>query len=101
MPFSHFGLGKEMLRAIQKAGYTQPTPVQAAAIPRVIQGNDLIAIAQTGTGKTAAFVLPMLDRISHSNQSGQPRGTKALILAPTRELALQIMENIRQMRMRS
>jgi ATP-dependent RNA helicase RhlE len=95
MPFSNFGLGKEILRAIQKAGYARPTPVQAAAIPRVMQGNDLIAIAQTGTGKTAAFVLPMLDRISRANQSGQPRGTKALILAPTRELALQIMENIR------
>ncbi|MES2922890.1 MAG: DEAD/DEAH box helicase [Verrucomicrobiota bacterium] len=95
MPFSHFGLGNEILRAIQKAGYTRPTPVQAAAIPKVMQGHDLIAIAQTGTGKTAAFVLPMLHRISLANQQGQPRGTKALILAPTRELALQIMENIR------
>ncbi len=95
MPFSNFGLGNEILRAIQKAGYVRPTPVQAAAIPKVMQGNDLIAIAQTGTGKTAAFVLPMLHRISRSNQQGQPRGTKALILAPTRELAVQIMENIR------
>ncbi len=95
MPFSNFGLGKEILRAIQKAGYVRPTPVQAAAIPKVMQGNDLIAIAQTGTGKTAAFVLPMLHRISLANQQGQPRGTKALILTPTRELALQIMENIR------
>lgn len=95
MPFSHFGLGKDILRAIQKAGYLRPTPVQAAAIPKVMQGNDLIAIAQTGTGKTAAFVLPMLNRISLANQGGQPRGTKALILVPTRELALQIMENIR------
>ncbi|MEO5916363.1 MAG: DEAD/DEAH box helicase [Luteolibacter sp.] len=95
MPFSNFGLGKDILRAIQKAGYTRPTPVQVAAIPKVMQGNDLIAIAQTGTGKTAAFVLPMLHRISLANQQGQPRGTKALILAPTRELALQIMENIR------
>ena len=95
MPFSNFGLGNEILRAIQKAGYVLPTPVQAAAIPKVMQGNDLIAIAQTGTGKTAAFVLPMLHRFSQANQQGQPRGTKALILAPTRELALQIMENIR------
>jgi ATP-dependent RNA helicase RhlE len=95
MPFSNFGLGKEILRAIQKAGYTRPTPVQVAAIPKVMGGNDLIAIAQTGTGKTAAFVLPMLHRISQANQTGQPRGTKALILAPTRELALQIMENTR------
>jgi ATP-dependent RNA helicase RhlE len=95
MPFSNFGLGNEILRAIQKAGYVRPTPVQAAAIPKVMQGNDLIAIAQTGTGKTAAFVLPMLHRISLANQQGQRRVTKALILAPTRELALQIMENIR------
>ena len=95
MPFSNFGLGNEILRAIQKAGYVRPTPVQAAAIPKVMQGNDVIAIAQTGTGKTAAFVLPMLHRISLANQQGQLRGTKALILAPTRELALQIMENIR------
>jgi ATP-dependent RNA helicase RhlE len=95
MPFSKFGLRKEILRNIEKAGYVRPTPVQVAAIPKVMQGHDLIAIAQTGTGKTAAFVLPMLDRISLANQDGQPRGTKALILAPTRELALQIMENVR------
>jgi ATP-dependent RNA helicase RhlE len=97
MPFSKFGLGKEILRAIQKAGYTQPTQVQAAAIPKVIQGNDLIAIAQTGTGKTAAFVLPMLHRLALAHRPGQPRLIKALILAPTRELAVQIMENIRSL----
>lgn len=92
MPFSNLGLRTEILRSIQKAGYTRPTPVQAAAIPKVMQGNDVIAIAQTGTGKTAAFVLPILHRIS---QSGGEREIKALILAPTRELAVQIMENIR------
>ena len=91
MPFSHFGLGSAILRAIQKAGYTRPTPVQVAAIPKVMQGDDLIAIAQTGTGKTAAFVLPMLHRLSQS----EGRALRALILAPTRELAVQIMENIR------
>ncbi len=91
MPFSHFGLGSAILRAIQKAGYTRPTPVQVAAIPKVMQGDDLIAIAQTGTGKTAAFVLPMLHRFSQS----EGHALKALILAPTRELAVQIMENIR------
>lgn len=95
MPFSTFGFRNEILRAIQKAGYTRPTPVQTAAIPKVMQGHDLIAIAQTGTGKTAAFVLPMIHRISLANEQGQPRGIKSLILAPTRELALQIMENIR------
>ena len=95
MPFSHFGLEAGILRAIQQAGYTRPTPVQVAAIPKVMQGQDLIAIAQTGTGKTAAFVLPMLHRLALSNKQGLPRVVKNLILAPTRELAVQIMENIR------
>lgn len=95
MPFSNFGLETEILRAIQKAGYTRPTPVQSAAIPKVMQGHDLIAIAQTGTGKTAAFVLPMLHRLSHGQRQDERRGLKSLILAPTRELAVQIMENIR------
>ena len=95
MPFSTFGLEAEILRAIQQAGYLRPTPVQAAAVPKVMQGHDLIAIAQTGTGKTAAFVLPMLQRLSQWQRQGQLRGIKALILAPTRELAVQIMDNIR------
>ena len=92
MPFNKFGLKTEILHAVRKAGYTQPTPVQAAAIPKVMSGNDVIAIAQTGTGKTAAFVLPMLHRLA---ESPGERLTRALILAPTRELAVQIMENIR------
>ncbi len=83
------------MRAIGKAGYLRPTPVQAAAIPKVLLGHDLIAIAQTGTGKTAAFVLPMLQRLSQWHRHGHLRGIKALILAPTRELAVQIMDNIR------
>lgn len=95
MPFSKFGFDRDILRAIQKAGYVRPTPVQAAAIPKVMQGNDLIAIAQTGTGKTATFVLPMLHRLILQNREGRPRGIKGLMLAPTRELAVQIMENIR------
>jgi len=95
MPFSKFGLDPGILGAIQKAGYTRPTPVQAAAIPKVLQGHDLIAIAQTGTGKTAAFVLPILHRLMLAHRPDQARLTKVLILAPTRELAVQIMENIR------
>ncbi len=98
MPFSKFGLEAGILRNVQKAGYVRPTPVQAAVIPKVMQGHDLIGIAQTGTGKTAAFVLPMLHRLCRLNgQSGGqgPRGIQSLILAPTRELAVQIMENIR------
>jgi len=95
MPFSNFGLEAEILRAIHHAGYLRPTPVQAAAMPKVMQGHDLIAIAQTGTGKTAAFVLPMLHRLCLSQRQGQLCGIKALILAPTRELAVQIVDNIR------
>lgn len=95
MPFRNLGLEAEILRAIQQAGYVCPTPVQAAAIPKVRQGHDLIAIAQTGTGKTAAFVWPMLQRLSQAHRQGTPCGIKALILAPTRELAVQIMGNIR------
>ena len=95
MPFSNFGLEAEIVRAIQHAGYLRPTPVQAAAMPKVMQGHDLIAIAQTGTGKTAAFVLPLLHRLCLAQHQGQLRGIKALILAPTRELAVQIVTNIR------
>lgn len=94
MPFRTFGLESEILRAIDQAGYTCPTPVQAAAIPKVMLGHDVIAIAQTGTGKTAAFVLPMLHRLSLAHRNGHLRGIKALLLAPTRELALQIRDNI-------
>ncbi|MEI6673921.1 MAG: DEAD/DEAH box helicase [Verrucomicrobiota bacterium] len=95
MPFRNFGLEAGIIRAIQQAGYVRPTPVQAAAIPKVLQGHDLIAIAQTGTGKTAAFVLPLLHRLSQAPRHGPLRGIQALILAPTRELAVQIMGNIR------
>jgi ATP-dependent RNA helicase RhlE len=95
MPFSNFGLDSKILRAVQKAAYFRPTAVQAAAIPKVMQGSDVIAIAQTGTGKTAAFVLPLLHRLTQATGSAQARGIGALILAPTRELAVQIMENIR------
>ncbi len=93
MPFRHFGFGDEILRALGNAGYARPTPVQEAAIPKVMQGRDLIAIAQTGTGKTAAFVLPMLHRLEQSKR--ERNIIRALILAPTRELALQITGNIR------
>lgn len=94
MPFSEFGLEEGILRAIRKAGYSRPTPVQAAAIPKVMRGDDLTAIAQTGTGKTAAFVLPMLHRLSQRKKENKLHGTLTLILAPTRELAIQITESI-------
>ena len=95
MPFRKFGLHTAILKAVQKAGYTRPTPVQEAAIPKVMQGHDVIAIAQTGTGKTAAFVLPLLHRLASPEHQEQARSIRTLILAPTRELAAQIMENIR------
>src|SRR2546423_603901 len=97
MPFRALNLGDRIFKAIQEAGYTEPTPIQAAAIPEILAGHDLIGIAQTGTGKTAAFVLPILARLSgmNSGDGGNRRATRALIVAPTRELVVQIEENVR------
>jgi ATP-dependent RNA helicase RhlE len=92
MPFSELGLGPNILKALEQTGYTEPTPIQAAAIPLVSAGHDLIGIAQTGTGKTAAFTLPILARLA--GMTNKP-GMKALIIAPTRELVAQIEENAR------
>src|SRR5258706_65187 len=90
MPFRALGLGDRILQSIQEAGYTEPTPIQTAAIPLVLAGHDVIGIAQTGTGKTAAFTLPILARLAGSLGDNTPRRTRVLILAPTRELAVQI-----------
>ena len=95
MSFSTLGLGPKLLQSITDLGYAAPTPIQSAAIPRLLEGADLIGIAQTGTGKTAAFVLPMLERLSRKPQHAQGRGPRALVVAPTRELALQIDEHVR------
>ncbi len=92
--FSDFGLAEPILRAVTARGHTEPTPIQARAIPGQIEGRDILGIAQTGTGKTAAFVLPMLDRLC-SAPAPKPRRPRALILAPTRELAIQIGEDVR------
>jgi ATP-dependent RNA helicase RhlE len=94
MSFSTLGLAPQIFKAVQEAGYTEPTPIQTAAIPLILAGHDLIGIAQTGTGKTAAFTLPMLTQLA-AQPLGQRRGTRVLIVEPTRELALQIEENIR------
>ena len=94
MPFSSLGLDARILQAIADAGYTEPTPIQVAAIPQVLAGHDLIGIAQTGTGKTAAFTLPILTQLSKISGQGPLRGIKCLILAPTRELVVQIEENV-------
>jgi ATP-dependent RNA helicase RhlE len=95
MSFSVLGLDPKILQAVKEAGYTEPTPIQAAAIPPILAGHDLIGIAQTGTGKTAAFTLPMLTRLAATIGDGRQRGTRALVLAPTRELVLQIEENVK------
>jgi ATP-dependent RNA helicase RhlE len=94
MSFDSLGLAPALLRALADYGYTQPTPIQAAAIPPALEGHDLLAAAQTGTGKTAAFVLPLLQRLSTSGQT-MTRRPRALILTPTRELAAQVHENLR------
>ncbi len=91
MSFADLGLSDELLRAITDAGYTEPTAVQAAAITPVLMNRDLIAIAQTGTGKTASFVLPMIDILAHGRS--RARMPRSLILEPTRELAAQVAEN--------
>jgi ATP-dependent RNA helicase RhlE len=95
MPFRALNLSPAILKAIEEAGYTEPTPIQAAAIPQILAGEDLIGIAQTGTGKTAAFVLPILAKLSNSPAAPGRRGPRVLVLAPTRELAAQIEENAR------
>ena len=95
MPFRALGLDANILKAIQEAGYTEPTPIQAAAIPLILEGHDLIGIAQTGTGKTAAFTLPILAKLAALIGGGQKRATRALVVAPTRELVVQIEENVR------
>jgi len=89
--FAATGLSPEILRAISEKGYTTPTPIQAQAIPYVLMGRDLMGVAQTGTGKTASFTLPMLDILSGSR--ARARMPRSLILEPTRELALQVAEN--------
>ncbi len=93
MPFTSLGLSDPLLRAIADAGYSTPSPIQAQAIPAVLDGNDVLAAAQTGTGKTAGFTLPILHRLSQKTYS-KNRPVRALIITPTRELAAQIGESV-------
>ena len=98
MPFTTLGLSEPILRAIADAGYTTPTPIQLQAIPAVLSGGDLLAGAQTGTGKTAGFTLPILHRLSTTGKPVNPhagRPIRTLIMTPTRELAAQIEESVR------
>ncbi|MDG2527655.1 DEAD/DEAH box helicase [Caulobacter endophyticus] len=93
--FTDLGLAKPILKALTDKGYTQPTPIQAQAIPIVLKGRDLLGIAQTGTGKTAAFALPILHRLAEDRRPAPRRGFRCLVLSPTRELATQIAENFK------
>src|SRR5437870_12589784 len=108
MPFRALNLSPKILQAVRDSGYTEPTPIQVAAIPLILAGNDVIGIAQTGTGKTAAFVLPILMKLAEARQTVARHGEltanpqkhsahrlRALVLAPTRELVVQIEENVR------
>jgi len=92
LPFTTLGLGPKITTALKEQGYVEPTPIQAKAIPVILDGRDIIGVAQTGTGKTAAFVLPLLERLSAAPSQKHMR---ALVVAPTRELVAQIEENIR------
>ncbi len=94
MTFHDLNLIAPLLEAVSKEGYTEPTPIQEKAIPFILEGKDIFGCAQTGTGKTAAFALPIL-QLLHQNKANQLPGTKVLVLAPTRELALQINESFK------
>ncbi|HTQ23940.1 MAG TPA: DEAD/DEAH box helicase [Stellaceae bacterium] len=93
--FTDLGIAEPLLRALAAEGYAEPTPIQGSAIPHLLQGRDLLGIAQTGTGKTAAFALPMLQQLAARRERAAPRSCRSLILTPTRELAAQIGESFR------
>jgi ATP-dependent RNA helicase RhlE len=95
MSFNTLGLSAELLRAVADQGYTEPTPIQSKAIPVILRGSDVMACAQTGTGKTAGFTLPILQRLSEIPDRIQRRAVRVLVLAPTRELAAQVGESVR------
>ncbi len=95
MTFEQLGLSEELLRAVKTKGYTTPSPIQAKAIPVILEGKDILAAAQTGTGKTAGFTLPLLQNLSDDQSQRGRRTIRALIVTPTRELAAQIQESIR------
>src|SRR5215831_5527221 len=95
--FSDLALIEPIQRALKSEGYDAPTPIQATAIPHLLAGRDLLGIAQTGTGKTAAFALPLLQHLAAIGARPHRYAARALILAPTRELALQIEQSLRQL----
>jgi ATP-dependent RNA helicase RhlE len=95
--FSELGLSAGLVKSLERAGFVTPTPIQAKAIPPQLEGRDILGIAQTGSGKTAAFALPILAGLAKLEGRLEPRSARALILAPTRELAVQIDEVIRSL----
>ncbi|MES9974058.1 MAG: DEAD/DEAH box helicase, partial [Candidatus Thiodiazotropha sp.] len=94
MSFENLGLSAELLRAVHDQGYTQPTPIQRKAIPVILTGRDVMAGAQTGTGKTAGFTLPLLQRLAKKPSHNGQRPVRALVLTPTRELAAQVGDSV-------
>ena len=94
MLFDSLGLSAELLRAVGEQGYTEPTPIQRQAIPVILDGKDVMAGAQTGTGKTAGFTLPLLQRLMQKPAGKGRRPVRALVLTPTRELAAQVGESV-------
>ena len=95
MPFATLGLRAELCHAVSAHGYDTPTPIQQQAIPVILAGKDVLAAAQTGTGKTAGFSLPMLQRLAANDQPARPKSVRALVLAPTRELAAQVGQSVK------
>ena len=95
MSFNHLGLSADLLRAVSDQGYSTPTPIQKKAIPVILDGQDVLAGAQTGTGKTAGFTLPLLQRLNSNPPRNGRRPVRALVLTPTRELAAQVGESVR------
>jgi len=93
--FQGFGLSPQLLKSVTALGYAEPTPIQVQAIPHVLAGRDVLGLAQTGTGKTAAFGLPLIEHLSADRRRPEPKAIRALILAPTRELVNQIVDNLR------
>src|SRR4030095_17024640 len=96
MPFSELKLHPDLLRGIKDLGFQRPTPIQADAIPPALAGRDLLACAQTGSGKTAAFLLPIVNALMQKPRS-RPGTTRALVITPTRELAAQIVEDLKDL----
>src|SRR5690349_22717275 len=93
MSFEELGVIEPIIHALKEKGYNSPTPIQEQAIPAIISGRDVVACAQTGTGKTASFAIPMLQVLS---KSAPQRGIRGLVITPTRELAIQVSENLTQ-----